>query len=198
MAIEPLCARLLAGQDNSCDAPVRKYVQQAVVILKSDIEEYDISKTDFSDINPACEYNVTFTLKDGKTGYRFSGPKNGASYSGTYAKSTSDLGFTQYQHIVNMLVTGFDESSKCVLEGLDKNAYVVALQIDQTIEIYGVENGLTTGDYTADLQANGGAIPITMTSLETTPEPSKPLVYKSNTPGSEVEDFDDLFANSGS
>jgi hypothetical protein len=198
MAVESLCAKLLAGQDNSCSAPIRKYEQQIVVINKSDIEEYEITKTNFSIDPPVCAYNVNFTLKDGKTGYRIIGPQNGSAFSGTYAKSTSDLGYVQYQHIVNMLTTGFDETSKCITEALDKGSYIVAMQVGQTIEIYGIENGLTTGDYTNDPQANGGGNAVTLQSLENTPENSKPLVYVSNTPGSELEDFDDAFANSGS
>src|SRR5690554_7534088 len=201
MAVLPLCARLINGQDAACVPIKRKYFQQAVIINKTDIDPDTvvITKTDFDGEDPTCEYNVSFALKEGTTGYRFTGPENGSSYFGRYNKSRSDLGLTQYLQEVQMLVVGADEESKCILERLDKGQFVVALQFtDGTVEIYGLENGLSTGDYTYSIQENGGGTAVILTSAEDAPESSLPFVYVSETPGSESADFDDLFANPAS
>ena len=199
MARESICALLLNGQNAVCDPLKRRYYQQAVIINKSDILTYTITRTDYESPSPVCAYNVTFTLKDGKSGYFFEGPQNGSNYSGTFDKTTSDLGFAQYKHNANFLIVGASEDAKCVLDSLDKGSFVVALQFtDGTVEIYGMENGLSTGDYTYDIQGGGGGTAIILSSLETTPENYLPLVYVSANPGQESEDFDDAFANTGS
>jgi hypothetical protein len=199
MAVASLCAKLIGGQDAVCVPPKRKYFQQAVVINKSDIDTYEIATTDYNLPSPVCAYTVEFTLKEGKTGYRFQGPENGASYFGTYDKSRSDLGFTQYIHNANILVVGANAAAKCILDSLDKGSFVVAFQFtDGTVEIYGIENGLSTGDYTYDVQGGGGGTAIILSSIDTAPENYLPLVYKSAVPGSETEDFDAAFANTGS
>jgi hypothetical protein len=196
MAVLPLCARLLNGQDAACTPLKRKYFQQAVVINKVDIDTMTITKTDFEDENPTCSYKVSFTLKEGATGYRFTGPENGASYFGRFNKTVSDLGFASYTHEVQMLVVGADEASKCILESLDKGSYLVALQFsDGTVEIYGAENGLSTGDYTYSIAENGGGTAIVLSSNEQTPESYLPLVYVSAVPGEEGADFDAAFEN---
>ena len=200
MAVIPLCARLLSGQDASCTPLKRRYFQQAVVINKTDIEDYTITLTDFDSETPTCAYNVEFTLKEGATGYRFSGGENGSTFFGRYNKTLSELGgLPQYAHEVQMLVVGADEAAKCILSGLDKGSYVVALQFsDGTVEIYGMENGLSTGDYTYSIQENGGGTAVILSSNETTPESHLPLVYKSAVPGEEGADFDAAFANPAS
>jgi hypothetical protein len=199
MAVLPLCARLLNGQDAACTPLKRKYFQQAVVINKVDIETLTITKTDFETETPECKYQVEFTLKEGATGYRFTGPENGSSYFGRFNKATSDLGFPSYTHEVQMLVVGADEVSKCILESLDKGSYLVALQFtDGTVEIYGAENGLSTGDYTYSVAENGGGTAIVLSSNEQTPESYLPLVYVSAVPGQESADFDAAFENPAS
>lgn len=198
MAVLPLCARLANGQDTACTTLKRRYFQQAVIINKSDINEttVNISKTDYGVEPYTCAYSVEFDLKVGTTGYRFSGSENGSSYFGRFNKTTSDLGLIDYQHEVQMLVVGADEASKCILESLDKGSYVVALQFtDGTVEIYGMQNGLSTGDYTYSVQENGGGTAVILQSNETAPEGFLPLVYKSGTVGGEGADFDSLFAN---
>lgn len=195
MAVLSLCAKLLNGQDAACIPLKRKYFQQAVIINKTDIQTLTVTKTDFDDEVPTCAYQVSFELKAGTTGYRFTGPENGNNYFGRFNKTTSDLGFASYQHEVQMLVVGADEESKCILEALDKGSYLVALQFsDGTVEIYGVENGLSTGDYTYSISENGGGSLIVLSSNEQTPESYLPLVYVSASPGSETEDFDAAFA----
>ena len=199
MAVIPLCARLLVGQESACVPLKRKYFQQAVVINKADIETMSVTRTDFDSPTPTCNYKVKFTLKDGKTGFRFTGPENGNSFFGRFNKTTSDLGFASYTHEVQMLIVGADEASKCILESFDKGSYIVALQFsDGTVEIYGQENGLSTGDYTYSVAENGGGSLVILNSNEQTPESYLPLIYESAVPGSETEDFDALFANTGS
>lgn len=198
MATESICAKLYASQDSVCEPIKRRYFQQAVVINKSDIDSSTvvISKTDPEAVTPTCAYNVKFSLKPGKTGFTFKGPQNGSNYFGAFDKTTSDLGFNQYAHRVSILIVGASEEAKCILESLDKGSYVVALQFtDGTVEIYGMENGLSTGDYTYDVQAGGGGSAIELASKDVTPENYLPLIYKSLVPGSETEDFDSAFEN---
>ena len=191
MAVTSPCGLLATGQDATCLTPIRRYYQQAVVINKTDILSYTTTVPTAE--APGCVYTASLTLKPGKTGYRFAGSENGSVYKGYFDKSTSDLGQPQYLHNVQMLVVGADEDSKCVLDSLGRGSYVVALQLGNTIEIFGLENGLVAGDYTYDLQEGGGGTPIVLSSLEVAPEGRVPFVYLSGTPGQEVEDFDDLF-----
>lgn len=192
MAVQSICAKLINGLDASCEAPVRKFYQQAVIINKSDIDTYTINTPDPE--TPTAVYNVTFTLKEGTTGYRFVGPEAGANYFGSYDKSRNDLGFPQYVHNAQVLVTGVEEETQALLDALDKGSFVAALQLkDGTVVIYGMENGLTTGDYSYNVQEGGGGTPIMLSSLEDAPERYLPLVYVSGTPGNENVDFDDAF-----
>lgn len=194
MAVVNLCAKLGNGLDVSCEAPVRKFFQQAVVINKTDIEEYTIQKPD-AELGE-CNYNVSFTLKPGTTGYRISGIQAGSSFFGSFDKSRSDLGYPQYVHNASILIAGASEEAKCILDSLDKGSFVIAYQYtDGTVEIYGMENGVTSGDYTYDVQGGGGGTAIVLSSLEDAPERYLPLIYLSNTPGSEGADFDTAFEN---
>jgi len=193
MAVQSLCAKLFNNLDVSCIAPPRKFWQQAVLINKSDIDTYTETLPDAE--TEECNYKVTFTLKDGTTGYRILGPEGGSSFFGSYDKSRSDLGYPQYIHNVSILIAGEDEASKCILDSLDKGSFVVALQLkDGTVLIYGLINGLTTGDYSYSIQEGSGGTPIVLSSLEDAPEGNLPLVYESAVPGQETEDFDDAFA----
>lgn len=193
MAIQSLCAKLVNGADYSCDAPVRKYYQQAVIINKSDIADYTLALPDAE--TGDCEYTVTFELNAGTTGYRILGAEAGSSFYGSFDKSRSDLGYAQYIHNVGILVAGISEDVKCLLNSLDKGSFVVAMQLkDGTVEIFGMVNGLTTGDYSYNIQEGGGGTQIILSSLEDAPEANLPLVYESSVPGQENEDFDDAFA----
>lgn len=198
MATQSVCATLLAGQDSTCEAPKRRYYQQAVIIPKADIDATTvvIDKTDYEAVTPTCKYTVTFGLKEGKTGFKFIGPSNGSNFFGTFDKTNSDLGFNQYKHNANILIVGASEAAKCILEGLDKGSYVVAYQFtDGTVEIYGFENGLSTVDYTYDPQGGGGGSAIVLSSNDVAPENYLPLIYKSLTLGGEEADFDTAFEN---
>lgn len=193
MAIESLCGKLRNGQDASCVAPVRSFSQQMVIINKTDIDTMTITTPTADSVE--CVYNVAFALKEGKSGFRFTGSSNGNTYKGFFDKSQSDLGFAQYAHSVQMLVVGSDEEAMCILDALGKGRYIGVLQIGDTIMVYGAQNGLVAGDYTYDVAEGGGGAPIVLASSENAPESLVPLVYKSATPGSEVEDFDANFSN---
>lgn len=196
MAIFSRCAELLNGQNTVCEAPKRRYFQQVVLINKADIEDYEIIRTDFDAENPVCAYSVSFSLKEGKTGYRFTGPETGSGYFGTVDKSVSGLGFVQFIHNANIVLMGASEEAKCILDSLSRAGVVAAYQFsDGTVEIYGIENGLTAQDFTYDVQGGGGGSAIILSSNELSPENYLPLIYKSTSPGSESEDFDSNFAN---
>lgn len=193
MAVQSLCAKLVNGLDVSCDAPTRKYYQQAVIINKTDIADYTITLPDAE--TETCDYKVAFELTPGTTGYRILGPEAGSTFYGSFDKTRSDLGYAQYIHNTGILITGVTEEVKCVLDSLDKGSFVVAMQLkDGTVEIYGIVNGLSTGDYSYNIQEGGGGTQIILSSLEDAPESNLPLVYESAVPGQESEDFDDAFA----
>jgi hypothetical protein len=193
MAIQSLCAKIFNGLDVGCAKPVSKYYQQAVIINKSDIDNYTITLPDVE--GEICDYNVTFNLKPGTTGYRIIGAEAGSSFFGSVSKTRNDLGYAQYIHNVSILVAGISEEIKCILDGLDKGSFVVALQAkDGTVEIYGMVYGLTTGDYEYNIQEGGGGTAIVLSSLEDAQESNLPLVYVSSSPGQEGDDFDNAFA----
>ena len=192
MAIQSLCAKLFNGLDISCVKPVSKYYQQAVIINKSDIDTVTVSLPDVE--TEECFYKVQFALKAGTTGYRIQGSESGSSFYGSVSKTRTELGYAQYMHNVGILVAGLSEESKCILDSLDKGSFVVALQAkDGTVEVFGLTNGLTTGDYEYNIQEGGGGTPIILSSLEDAQESNLPLIYESAVEGQETEDFDDAF-----
>ncbi len=143
-----------------------------------------------------CEYNVQFSLKEGKTGLRFTGSESGSTYKGYFDKSVSDLGYVQYKHNAQILVVGSTEEAKCILDSIGKGKFVAAYQFtDGSIEIYGWENGLSAGDFTYDVQEGGGGTAIVLSSMDLSPENYVPLVYKSLTLNGETADFDANFEN---
>lgn len=190
MALPTVCGGIKNGQDNSCTNSPSRYFQQAVIINMNDIDTKTINTTDLGE---GCNRNVQFTLKAGKTGYRFTLSENGTAINGTFDKSTNDFGYPQFLHRVNLALNGLTEQDKCTLEGLSKGRFVVALQIGDIVEVYGIQNGLTAGDFTYDLQGNSGFVQLALESSETAQEPNVPLVYKSAVAGQEIEDFDSNF-----
>lgn len=189
-----ICATLKAGKDMSCTTPARRYAQKAVLINFDDIDRDTVVYPDLT--AEVCAYTVEFSLLEGKTGYAIIGSEKGSAFFGTTANSTSDLGYPQEIHTVQILLTGVDSATKCILDSLSRGRFVAALKFsDDTIEIYGMQSGLTRGDGTYDVQGGGGGSLITLVSQETAPENYLPLVYVSATPGSEVADFDAEFAN---
>ena len=195
MAIQSVCGRLFSGLDVSCVKPVSKYYQQAVIINSQDIDLDTVTITLPDSEQEDCDYSVEFALKAGTTGFHIIGSEGGSTFYGSVSKSRNDLGYPSYIHNVGILVAGLSKESKCILSALDKGSYIVALQAkDGTVEIYGFQNGLTTGDYEYNIQEGGGGTQIILSSLEDATEGNLPLIYKSAVSGQESEDFDDAFA----
>lgn len=196
MAITSVCGILKNGQDASCIAPVRRFYQQAVLINLSDIDTTTVVLSVPSEDDETCEYNVQFSLKEGKTGLRFTGSESGSTYKGYFDKTISDLGFVQYKHNAQILVVGSTEEAKCILDSLGKGKFVAVYQFtDGTVEVYGFQNGLSAGDFTYDVQEGGGGTAIVLSSMDIAPESYVPLVYKSLTLNGETADFDANFEN---
>ena len=194
MAITSICAILKNGQDAACIAPVRRFYQQAVLINKTDIDTTTVVLSIPTD--STCAYNVQFSLKEGKTGLRFTGPESGSTYKGYFDKSISDLGYVQYKHNAQILVVGSTEDAKCILDSIGKGKFVAVYQFtDGSVEVYGWENGLSAGDFTYDVQEGGGGTAIVLSSMDLSPENYVPLVYKSLTLNGETADFDANFEN---
>lgn len=195
MATYSTCSKLKQGQDTSCLSLKRRYIQQAVFLNMDDIDPATIVIAEETESVP-CAHTVQFALKTGKTGYLFRGNENASSFKGYADKTTQEtFGNPDYIHHVQIPMAGVDEKAKCILTQLDRGNYVIAMQYsDNTIEIFGMESGLKTDDYTYDPQEGGGGSLIVMSSRDFAPEPKLPFVYKSLVSGGEVADFDDLFA----
>ena len=193
MANTAICAELTGEVDLSCiRSLVKKYFQEIVIINFNDI---DRTASVINQAGALCDYSVSMVLKAGKKGVMLKLPENGNTIRGSYAKSTSDLGFIQYLHTIQILIAGVTKEIKCILDKLDRGRYVVAAQLaDGTVEIYGYENGLTTGDYTFDLVEGGGGAKIPLQSKDVEQESMLPLIYKPAVPGSENADFNEQFS----
>lgn len=193
MANTAICAELAGEVDLSCIRTlVKKYFQEIVIINFNDI---DRTASAINQAGALCDYSVSMVLKAGKKGVMLKLPENGNTIRGSYAKSTSDLGFVQYLQTVQILIAGVTKEIKCILDKLDRGRYVVAAQLaDGTVEIYGYENGLTTGDYTFDLVEGGGGAKIPLQSKDAEQESLLPLIYKPAVPGSENADFNEQFS----
>lgn len=176
-----ICKNLMRGQDLSCIFPFRKYFQQIVLVNRGDVSEvaYDVGPNNHS---------IVFNLVDGATGYRYRGNENVSNYSASFSKS-EQRGQPLYTHSVSMPVAGVSVETKLILKELDLADYFAGIQFgDGTVEIYGFENGLTTGDYDYSAQNGLGGIVLNLSSRY--PEDDPPFNYGG--PGS---DFDDLFAD---
>jgi len=195
MATSAICAELKDGYDLSCKRNFAKgYYQEAVFINFSHVDKAASVMSEISGLT--CAYNVQMLLKDSKKGIRIKLPENGSTIKGWTDKSTTDMGIVQYIHRVQILAMGVDEPTKCKLDALDHGRYVVALQAtDGTVEIFGYENGISTGDYTYDPTDGGGGGIIPLQSKENQQESTLPLVYKPQTGGDAIADFDSLFEN---
>lgn len=187
------CAELKEGFNLKCARNLpKKYLQKLILINMNDIDK---ANSVLGDLNN-CDYTVGLTLKQGKKGVLFEFPESGNAVKGSVAKSRSDNGFTEYLHQAQMLMVGTSKETKCKLDQLDHGRYVAALPlVDGTIEIYGYENGISTGDYTYDIVEGGGGSLITLQSDENAKESTLPLIYKSKSVGNELADFDSLFEN---
>lgn len=190
-----ICAELTEGFNLSCVRNIPKQYRQELVLIN--FNDIDKKASVLGNLGGAsCDYTVQMVLKQGKKGVQIKLPETGNSIKGFIAKSKTDNGFVEYLHQAQILVVGIDKETKCKLDKLDHGRYVAVLQLsDGTIEVYGWENGLTTGDYTYDIAEGGGGSLIVLQSSETAKETMLPLVYKAQTGGDELADFDSLFEN---
>lgn len=194
MANVSICAEIDGEIDLSCIRNLpKKYFQEVVLINKGDI---DYTASTLGNLDAQCDYTVQMVLKAGKKGVMFKIPETSGSIFGTTAKSTADItGLPQYLHLVQILAMGISSQIKCLLDKLGRGKYVVAAQLaDGTVEIYGWENGLSTGDYTIDLAGGGGASVVPLQSKDNEQESMLPLIYKPQTGGNANADFNEQFA----
>lgn len=200
-----ICGKIYKGQDSSCEVQQKGHEQELVLMNYDDLGTLTITRDCTAETS---QYRVKFTLKPGTTGVKFIGPAAGNMMKGQFAKTRADNGLTEYQHMVHVLMAGINEDQKCILDALDKGRAFAALKIrnykrnspglNEAIEIYGIGQGLVTGDYTYDLTEGGGLVDIVLNSQEGAFENNLPLIYESEVPGMEIVDFDALFANPGS
>lgn len=193
------CFTLYKGQDSACQSWGKRYYQQLILINKDDVNTYSFesdARYTGSGIPPSplpydevtYRHRINFTLKEGRRGVLFSGELNGLSYFANFSKELED-DIPQYNHFLQVPIFGATERSKYILKSLDFGDYFAAIQFnDGTVEIYGFENGISTADYTYDLQGNlgGSIIPLESRDLEDNP----PFVFYSNNPNA---DFNNLF-----
>lgn len=195
------CFELFKGQDANCVSWGKRYYQQVVLVNKSYIDEYSFQTAAYSTspsvgldsgyVDPDTinyRHRINFNLKQSTRGVLFNGELNGLSYFANFSKEIED-NIPQYNHFLQLPIFGASEKTKYTLKTLDFGDYFAAIQFnDGTVEIYGFENGLTSGDYTYDLQGNLGGSIISLESRDLENDP--PFVYYSNNPN---EDFNNLF-----
>src|SRR5690606_11289674 len=175
------CARLFRGQDIACTTLFKKYYQQVVLVNRADVRDFVITSTmptNGGSIGGSIySHRIRFSLFPDRTGYLFRGQQNGNSFFATFSKEIDD-NVPQYIHTVQLPIFGATESIKVLLKTLDLAKYFAAIQyMDNTVEIYGFENGLTTDDYDFDLQGNLGGSSITLISPESGMEDEPPYIY---------------------
>jgi len=177
------CVKLIKGFNIGCTPLLRKYYQNVVLINRADVEQESITTT--SDL-----HRIQFNLLDGKTGYLFNGNENVGLLNAKWNKR-EEKGVPFYTHNVDVVVAGTSENIKTLLKQIDNSNYFAAIQFKNgDVEIYGFENGLTSGSYEYAAQSSLGGAVITMSSKFDEYEP--PYLYHSN---SINDDFDGLFAN---
>ena len=195
MANTAICAEIDGEIDLSCIRNLpKKYFQEVVIINYNDIDKTASVLGDFN--GATCDYTVQMVLLNGKKGVMFKIPETSGSIFGTAAKTRADVtGLPQYLHLVQILAIGISSEIKCLLDKLGRGKFVVAAQLaDGTVEIYGWENGLSTGDYTIDMAGGGGASVVPRQSKDTEQESMLPLIYKPQTGGNANADFNEQFA----
>lgn len=189
-----VCDKIRSGLDMSCGGFNKRYAQQLVLVNRADVEEKSIL-TPLVNIDDSyeCRHRVYFKLFDGKTGYRFTLNENATAIFGTVEK-TVEQNIPQYLHLVNMVLLGVSEETRCLLTQLDYSDYFAALQYGDVIEIYGFDYGLSTADWVYDPANSGGGAILKLQSLDDSLEDEMPYIYRSSTPGGEIMDFDNNFA----
>lgn len=194
MANVIICNELEGNIDQSCKRSVAKaYFQEAVFINFHDIDR-NASTVTTGTTGGTCSHSVKMVLLPGKKGTMLKLPDGGSTIKGSYDKSTADNGFVEYLHKAQALVIGSDEATKCTIDKLDHGLYVIALQTkDGNVELYGWENGVSSGDYTWDIVDGGGGTIIPFQNKEAEKESMLPLIYKAQTGGDANADFNSQF-----
>lgn len=207
------CEKLRQGLDLTCTVPARRYFQQVVLVNREDVDQKNIlTSTVTIEDEYTCRHRVVFSLKEGKTGYRFSLGETSGSIFPSFEKTEVE-GIPQYRHSVNIVLMGVSEEIKCLMKQLDYGDYFAAVQYyDNTIEIYGFESGLTTSGYGYDPQNSAGGGVIKLNSMNDALEDEPPFIYAGdpadfdnnfsdvdyNEEGDFNNDFNDDFNNQGS
>ena len=185
------CIKLINGQDSRCSTFASKYCQQAILINKADVLDYQILDS-YTDIvgDYYGRHAIRFILNPTKKGVFFAAPDKGANFSGVFNKTIKE-GVPQYTHIIALPLMGVSEEIKIILKQLDSADYFAALKYsDNTIEIFGFGFGLFS-DYGYDPQGNSGGSIIELSS--DTLEDQPPYIYKSGTGGDPLQDWENLF-----
>lgn len=190
------CALLTAGHDIACQSFFNKYYQAIVLVNRKDVDETLVFNNDGRDTQ------ISFNLKDGKTGYLFRSNENSGNLRASFSKS-EDGDVPLYKHRVQLPIVGVSQETKRLLKELDLSDCFAAIRFKSgEIEIYGYNYGLKTSPYTYEPQGGIGGAVISLESRVEEYDP--PYVYRggANTrPTQEVldqitiDDFCNLFAN---
>ncbi len=177
------CDTLKQGLDLTCRTIHRKYVQKAVLMNYEDLLDYYF-----------YDYPIAyFRLKEGATGYAIEAKDISENITGSWAK-VSVKNVDYYRHTISFPIVGVGVLAKRMLNELDKGKYFAALKFnDGTIEVYGLQYGLTVPDYTYTAQNEQGGGQIQLDSKDNEYYP--PLVYDTET--GLISAFDNLFVNNG-
>ncbi len=180
------CVKLLKGFDLNCVVPTTRYYQSVVLINRADVNEYVIDSGE-------TNHRISFNLKAGSSGFLFRGNENGSLISAGFAKST-DKGIPLYSHKVSVPVIGSSENIKTLLMQMDGSDFFAVIQaVNGDVEVYGFENGLSSGDYDFQLQSSLGGAAIDLSSKFEEFDP--PYIYYSA--GLETLHFDTNFEGIG-
>lgn len=196
-----ICGKLNAGQDNACPTLVKGYFQE---IKLANFEDVDVKE-----INVACEetgaksFNAKVSLKENTTAYSFSGVGRGNTIRAWYSFDVDDNQIPMYTHHVQIIVTGATEEQKCIIKGLGSGLFVAFAKLKSwapstdgivpAIEVFGLSNGVVAQPYDYNIAETGGVIVIELASSQGFEEPDPSYIYSSDTPGSELEDWDEDF-----
>jgi len=181
----------MGGADYSCNKPLKKYYQEAVIVNRADVNNRRIT-TSYTDENGVFLFRnrVLFDLKPGLTGYRFTLNENATSIIG-YTDKSEVNGTPQYSHTVNIAFQGISERQKVIMKELDSGDFLAALQFGNGfIEIFGFEFGLSTTSYSYSPQENDGGGVITLKSDSEALEDEHPFIWAGLT-----SNFDNNFSD---
>lgn len=194
-----VCGKLYKGQDLSCRVLQKGYFQELVLVNLDDLDESTVT-VDCAE--ETSEYNVSFALKQGTKGVMFKGPAAGNAIRGLVNMTRSDFRVAEYEHQVQLLLSGINQEQKCILHNLDSGRVFAVARIrkpneDEQLEVFGLGEGLVTADYTYDVVEGGGIVQLTLHSDDNALESDLPYIYKPAANGDALLDFEALFENTG-